>query len=204
MRNHLYMMNRSCGAIDMGSGADCDNLPTGGTRARLLLANYDDITSYTEDADGIISAITLDGAAKFYEFLGFRNDVKKSEEVVKPEIGIPKFKHNCGFVIYENTQLQKNNVEKIARGRFVAIVENKGKGDNSYEVIGKGVGVEIVAGAIRNAHENGGFFVISLSTPDDQGELEPKLPQTLQVVDSGFTIYQATSTYLDTIVQAES
>lgn len=179
----------ACGTITRGSQADCDNIPAGGTRARLLLANYDDIIGYEEDVDNNITAIELAPGATLHEFLGFRNDVKKSEEVIKPDVGIPKFKHNVGFVVYENTQIQKNNVEGLARGRFVAIVENKGKDANVFEVVGKGVGLEIVAGPIRNAHENGGFFVINLSTPDDQGELEGNLPQTLNVGGSG-DVYQ--------------
>ncbi len=197
----------ACGEINSGSSADCDNLPPGGTNARLTLFNYDDIEDYTEseDEEGIITEIILKDGKYGYQFLGFRNDVKKSEEVIKPDVGITKFKHNVGFVVYENTQAQKNNVEKIARGRFVAVVENKGKGDNSYEIVGKGVGVEIVAGPIRNAHENGGFFVISLSTPDDQGELESKLPQTLQVEESGSSIYVATTDYItDELLAPES
>ncbi|HET7898610.1 MAG TPA: hypothetical protein VFL47_13085, partial [Flavisolibacter sp.] len=160
--------------------------------------NYDEVAGYTEDSDNNITDIDMAGGAYAYEFLGFRNDVKKSEEVVKPEVGVPKFKHNVGFVVYENSQLQKNNVENIARGRFVAIVENKGKDENSFEVVGKGVGVEIVAGPIRNAHENGGFFVISLSTPDDQGELEPQLPQTLLAGGSGSgSVYQNNLAFID-------
>jgi hypothetical protein len=191
----------ACGTIDRGSQADCDNIPDGGTRARLLVANYDDVVGYTEDADGNITDIELAVGAFLYEFLGFRNDVKKSEEVIKPDVGIPKFKHNIGFVVYENTQVQKNNVENIARGRFVAVAENKGKDANVFEVVGKGVGVEIVAGPIRNAHENGGFFVISLSTPDDQGELESRLPQTLLVAGSG-DAYQSNLAFLESLLPA--
>lgn len=182
-----------CGSIDKGSSVDCDEIPVGGTRARLLVANIDDIVSYTETGDGTITAITLDSGKFFYEFMGFRNDVKHSQDVIKPDIGIPKFKHNVGWVVYENTQIQKNNVENLVRGRFVAIVENKGKDANSFELVGKDVGVEIVAGPIRNAHENGGFFVISLSTPDDQNETENKLPQTVLV-----TNYAGTLAYLET------
>jgi hypothetical protein len=192
----------ACGAIDRGSQADCDNIPEGGTRARLILFNYDDIESYTEDADGNITDIVLVPGATGYEFLGFRNDVKKSEEVIKPEVGIPKFKHNLGWVIYENTQVQKNNVENIARGRFTAVAENKGKDANVFEVVGKGVGLEIVAGPIRNAHENGGFFVLSVSTPDDQGELESKLPQTLQAPAGSGTIYQANLALIESLLPA--
>jgi hypothetical protein len=192
----------ACGTIDRGSQAgECDDIAPGGTRARLLLANYDDILGFETDTDGNITEINLADDAYLYEFLGFRNDVKKSEEVLKPDIGITKFKHNVGWVIYENTQLQKNNVENIARGRFVAIVENKGKGADSIEVVGKGVGLEIVAGPIRNAHENGGFFVISLSTPDDQGELESSLPQTLKVEGSG-NVYENNLAYLADLLPA--
>lgn len=170
----------ACGSITRGSTVEeCADLPPGGTRARLLLANHEDVVTITKDVDGQVTAITMDAGTTFYEFTGFRNDVKKSEDVIKPEIGIPKFKHNVGWVIYENTQLQKNNVENIARGRFIAIVENKGKDVNSFELVGEDVGLEIVAGVIRNAHENGGFFVLSLSTPDDQGELESQLPATI-------------------------
>lgn len=190
----------ACGSITRGSVIEeCADIPPGGTRARLLLANIDEIESFTEDGDGQITAITMADDATLYEFTGFRNDVKKSEEVIKPDIGIPKFKHNVGFVIYENTQIQKNNIENIVRGRFVAIVENKGKDANSFEVVGKEVGLEIVAGSIRNAHENGGFFVISLSSPDDQGELEGQLPQTLIVTD-----YAGTLDYLEGLLPVGS
>jgi len=82
-----------------------------------------------------------------------------------------------GWVVYERTQAQKNNIEKLARGKFVVFVENKGKDADAWEVLGKDVGVEIVAGPIRNAHENGGFFVLNFSTAE--GEFEGKLPQTL-------------------------
>lgn len=198
-------MATGCGSITRGSQADCNNIPDGGTRARLILFNYDDVVEMTEDDDGNIIDIILAEGAYGYEFLGFRNDVKKSEEVIKPEVGIAKFKHNTGFVVYENTQIQKNNVEALARGRFIAVSENKGKNENVFEVVGKGVGLEIVAGPIRNAHENGGFFVISLSTPDDQNELENRLPQTLLVEESsGETAYQANLAFLDSLLEPTS
>lgn len=185
----------ACDTIDLGSEADCDNLPTGGTRARIVVFNYDDIEGYTEDANEQITAITLAAGATGYPFTGFRNDVKSSQDVIKPDTGIPKFKHTVGWVVYERTQIQKNNVEKLARGAFVCIVENKGKDSTSFEVVGKEVGVQIVAGPIRNAHENGGFFVMNLSTADDEGEMESKLPQTLLVNN-----YTTTLAYVDSLL----
>jgi len=169
-----------CGNITVGSSADCDNLPAGGTRARLILVNTDDInpdTGFTEDGTYRITDVNLIAGRSGYTFTGFRNDVKKTDEVVNPGIGLNQFKHGCGWVIYERTQAQKNNIEKLARGRFVAFVENKGRDADALECLGKDVGLEIVIGPIRNAHENGGFFMINLATPD--GEFESKLPQTV-------------------------
>lgn len=167
-----------CSTIDRGSAADCESLPSGGTRARVIVANFEDITGWTESTlDGRITGFTMAAGTSAYEFTGFRNDVKKSDEVVNPGIGINQFKHNVGWVIYERTQAQKNNVEKLARGKFIVFAENRGKDADAFEVIGKDVGVEIVAGPIRNAHENGGFFVLNFSTAE--GEYESKLPQTL-------------------------
>lgn len=196
--DHLYKLNRACGAIDQGSGADCDDIPEGGTRARVLLANYDNIVGY-EESGGVITGITMAGGATFYEFTGFRNDMKKSEEVIKPEIGMPKFKHAVSLVIYERTQEQKNNIESMVKGNVVAIVELLGKDDTAIEVVGKGVGLSIVAGVIRDAYANGGYFVVNLATPDDEGKLESKLPQTLLVTD-----YAETLTYLAGLLPASS
>lgn len=165
-----------CSSIGVGSAADCANLPIGGTRPRLIVINFDDITDW-DDSNGTITQITMSPGTVGYEFTGFRNDVKKMDDVTNPGIGINQFKHSLGWVIYERTQAQKNNIERLARGRFVVIAENKGKDDNALEVYGKGVGLEIVPGTIRNAHENGGFFVVNFATPD--GEHEGKLPQTL-------------------------
>lgn len=168
----------ACSSIDRGSAADCEALPSGGTRARFIVLNFEDVTGWTESTlDGKITAFTMAAGTSGYEFTGFRNDMKKSDEVVNPGIGINQFKHNAGWVIYERTQAQKNNIEKLARGKYIIFAENKGKDADAIEVLGKDVGVEIVPGPIRNAHENGGFFVVSFSTAE--GEFESKLPQTL-------------------------
>lgn len=192
----------SCGTITRGSSvAECDELPPAGTRSRLILINYDDILIiYTNDDQKIISIVLRSqsvggidlnaelnasftslstGGAGAFEFIGFRNDVKKSEEVVKREKSKQRFIHSVSFVVYEVDQLQKTNIKNMARGRFLAIVESKGQGDDSIEVLGKECGLQIVDGQIRNAHENGGVFVLSLATPNNGVEFERKLPQTL-------------------------
>lgn len=170
----------SCGAITRGSTVDeCDELPEAGTRARLILINYSDITRIYVNSQEKIVSIGLKSGKVGYEFQGFRNDIKKSEEVIRRETSKTRFTHALGFVVYETTQQQKKNLENLVKGRFVAIVENKGKYDDSIEVLGKEVGLGIVDGQIRNLHENGGAFILNLATPDNGVEYERKLPQTL-------------------------
>ena len=196
-----YIIQRDCGAIDRGSSADCDNLPVGGTEARMIVMNTADVAGYTEDADGNITDINLNPGATAYEFLGFRNDMKATQEAITPDVGPTRFKHGVGLNIYEMTQLQKNNIEKLARGNVVAIVENRGKDANAHEVFGKGVGLQIVPGVLRNAHENGGLYVLSLATPDGEGLTEPKLPQTLVVAGSG-SAYENNLAFIDDLLPA--
>lgn len=167
-----------CDRITIGSQADCEDLPEGGTRARLILINYRDVVSITEDNNGIITSIELEDGKTGYEFLGFRADIKKVDSVFKTVLK-GRFKHSVGFVIYERTQVQKNNVKALAKGRFIAIIENRGKGENSIEVVGKNVGLRIVGGVIRDAYDNSGMFVMQLQTPDNDAEFEKKLPQNL-------------------------
>lgn len=169
----------TCDEIDVGSSIDCSAIPVGGTVPKLRLINWDDLD---EDApftltSGKITAISVKTGKQAWTFTGFRNDVKKTDEVLNPGIGINQFKHGAGWVIYERTQAQKTNIEKLARGRFVAILENKGKDADAYELLGYKVGLEIVPGPVRNAHENGGFFIINMATPD--GEYEDALPKTI-------------------------
>jgi hypothetical protein len=185
-----------CGKMFKGSSPDCDNIPRGGTRPRVVGFNYDEIEDVTYDSDGRATVITLIGGATGYPFEGFRNDIKKSDEVINPGVGLNQFKHNIGLVVYSRTQEDKNNIEKLCKGRSVWITESKGKDDDAVEVHGLDVGVEIVPGSIRNLHENGGFFILSFATPD--GEYESKLPRSLG------TDYDDAQDIIDTLAPAES
>jgi hypothetical protein len=180
----------SLGKLGKSSVVDCMSLMPGGTRARLILINFDDISDYDENEEGVITAIYLKNNRQAYEFTGFRDDTQMSEEVSKPTVGVPVFSHKVGLTIYEIHQLQKNNIEQLSRGSFVGIIENRGMDDFSYEVLGIKTGLTIVAGPIRDAYEDGGFFTLSLATAED--EHEPKLPQTF-----GIDYDQATQDILD-------
>lgn len=187
----------ACDKITIGGNNNCP-LPRGGTRPRAIAFNFDEVLDHTEDSEGRILSIVLAPGATGHVFTGFRNDAKKSDEVVDPGVGPFQFKHNCGWIIYERTQEQKNNAEALAKGRFVVIIENKGKDDDAVEVLGIGVGVRLVAGVIRDAHANGGFFVLSFATPTEDHEFEGKLPQSLG------TGYANAQTIIDSLIPEES
>ena len=99
----------SCHTITIGSGPNCDDLPTPGTEARLILMNWDEVESIYVNSEGKIISIDLEGDAVAYEFLGFSQDVKKNEGVVQTNLK-NRFTHSVDFVVYEVTQEQKNNL----------------------------------------------------------------------------------------------
>lgn len=167
----------SCGTITQGADTDCDDIPEAGTRARLILMNYDEVEEILIE-NGRVVDITMQSGKIAYEFTGFRNDLQKTEDVVEKDGLKNRFGHALRFVVYDDTQEQKTNLENIGKGRFIAITERLGKGPDALEVLGKDVGLEIKVGTIRDAYENGGLFVISLNTPDNGDEFEQYLPKS--------------------------
>lgn len=178
----------SCGLITLGSRPDCDDPLKSGTRPRLFLINYDDVISVTESTStpNLITAITFAANKVAYVFENFKQDVKPVQSTIAPANGSNQNKHAVSFLVYETGQLQKNNIQEIQKGRFMAIVENKGKTANSFELYGLGTGMEIVPGDNRDGQANGGGYIIPLATPD--GEFEPMLPQTIFSTDYATTL----------------
>jgi hypothetical protein len=180
----------NCGNITQGAVYDCNNLLKGGTQPRLILFNYEDVLSTTPSMtiDNLITAITLAGGTTGYAFNGYRNDVKPLYESINLGVGQNVWKHQVSFIIYDISQEQKNNIQRIALGKFVAIVENNGKGTNAFEVLGLGSGLEIVPGQVRDPFASLGAYTLSLATAE--GEFEGLLPQTLFNTDYATTLSQ--------------
>lgn len=169
----------ACGEISLGSVVDCTALPAGGTRARAIVFNYDDIESYTE-SNGVITDINLKAGKFGYEFTGLGNSFKKAENFNRSaSTGLGSYKHSCSIIIYERTQEQKDNVASMGNGRFVVAMFNRGTDADAIELLGKDVGVEMQPGTIRDAYANDGFFVLSFATPEGEIENESNPAQTI-------------------------
>lgn len=179
----------SCGKITIGSLVDCTSPVKAGTMPRLILFNYDDVTAVTTSTStpNLISGLTLATNTVGYVFDGYKQDIKPTQEIIAPSNGLNQFKHSVNFIVYNIDQLQKNNVQRLAKGKFIAIAENKGKSVNSFEVYGLGSGLEIVPGVARDSFANGGGYLITLATQEN--EFEPLLPQTILSTD--YTVTKA-------------
>lgn len=182
----------ACGEITMGSAADCDNLPAGGTKAKCILYNYDDIESYTE-VDGVITDINLKAGKSGYLFEGLANSFQKSEDFSRSaSTGLGRYKHKNSIIIYERAQDQKDNIKSLGNGRFVGVLFNRGTDNDAIELAGKEVGLELQAGEIRNQYTNDGFFVLNMATPEGDIENESAPMQSIFI-----TSHEATLTMLE-------
>lgn len=182
-------MHRDCGSITEGSSADCENLPAGGTRARAIVFNYDEVAEITKDENGVITAIELIDGAFGYEFTGLGNSFQKSEDFSRSTTtGIGRFKHKNSIIIYKRTQAVKEQVKKFGNGRFMVVLFNRGEDNDAIELAGEDVGVELQAGEIRNAYANDSFFVLNMATPEGEIENESAPMRSVFITSNEATI----------------
>jgi len=181
--------------IELGFDPGATERPVGGTRKKFGIINFEDLdfsagSPFTLDGDGKITAIAMKATKVMYEYTGFRTDLKKSDEVITMGLGPNQFKHAASYVICDRTQVQKNSIEQHCRGKVLIFAENLGADADAFELLGAKSGLELVPGSIRNAHENGGYFTLSVATLE--GEFESKLPQTVGTTYAdGLTLFDA-------------
>jgi len=156
---------------------DCANPPTGGVRERLILYNFNDIDSHTEDADGAWTGITLKNNKVGFVFEGARNNVLPSATIRITAAGT-FYNHLVQFFVHSKTQLTKNNLACLGCSPVVGVIEGLSKDLNAFEVLGGGRGMFISEGTRGfNDPDNSGAFVLTVSTPDD-GAAEVRWPPT--------------------------
>ena len=201
--NPLNMIQRSsaCGGLDMGGAVDCDDPIVAGVDQRLILMNKDiyDRATVVENVStqNLIDSITLTQTGDAaYAFQGIRKSLNPQSAYVPAAVS-QGFDHQVDFLIFDISQAQKNNIEKMTGGKFVAIVQNAnavGNGDSVFEIFGKDVGLTVQASPMRinGDLESNGAYTISLKTSDDFGK-EPHLPSSYLVTDYAGTLAQITT-----------
>ena len=187
MKLHPFniMQRAICGSIEIGAAFDCDNPLVGGVETRLILMNkavYDRATvTFDVTVPQLITDIVLSqlGDAA-YAFDGTRLSLTPETSFV-PQTASSGYNHTVNFIVFDISAAQKENVERMALGKMVAIVQNvnaAGNSDTVFEVFGKDVGMEVLELTRINADlETLGGFSIQLNSSDDFSK-EPHLPSS--------------------------
>ena len=178
-------INGACGSIGSGSNYPCaPNGLSASVENRLILIDKDVYDRATVTFDMTLTSLitnivlTQSGDAG-YAFIGVRRSTRPQSAFVPQTVSIG-YDHQVEFQIFDISQAQKDNIEKLALSRVVAIVQNAnapGNADSVFEVFGKDVGLEMQAGPMRinTDLETNGSYTINLKTSDDSGK-EGKLP----------------------------
>lgn len=176
-----------CGSLLISSFPNCDQPFQGGVGndSRLVLIERADITSITYTGLDVISAITLASGASAWSYTGFKQSLKPNYKRVAAPSGQSMYQHKAEYFVFDYSQTMKNNLQRKANGRYVAIFENAKQDVNTFEVMGINVGLEVIE-LERAPQDNGGAVRILLQTPEN--EFEGKLPQTLLSTDYAGTL----------------
>lgn len=189
-----------CAKIAAGATLDCDNPAVAGLKDQLILINFEDYEDAVITLNGtnplIIENIVLPSGVVGYVFDGKRNSNEASYELVPKDFG-ELFMHKAGFKVFKNDGATKANLEKIAKGRFVAIIENVAKGASgaaAFELLGNDSGL-IATVISRNPIDDPtqGAYVINLESSPKS--LEAHLPKTIFI-----TSYAASKAIVDSLV----
>lgn len=179
----------NCGKISDDIFNNCDETLTGGVRDRLVLFNIDDIDDYDYNISNpqIIEAINLvtSPATRGYVFEGQNNSIDDSSALVKGKYSVG-YSHQIVFRIFGNGPEIKKQLEALAKGKTVAVIQNNfhgSTGSAAFELKGKEQGLEVtVMETNKSDADTQGAYVVTLATNPDRKE--GHLPAT--VFDTNF------------------
>jgi len=192
----------ACTGIDIGSAFDCENPIVAAVNQRLILINQNDYNEAVVTYDGTLTSLIANivlaaGGKQGYAFEGIRATLQPQSAFI-PGVSSSGYDHQLDFVVFDISQEQKDNLQKMGLGKMVAIVENAnavGNANSVFEVFGKDVGLELITNVrINGDQDTSGGFAIQLKTSDNQGK-EPKLPTSWWDTD-----YLTTKAKVDTLL----
>ena len=177
--------------ITGGFLVNCNNLPVAGIDANIVLINYDDInratTTFNATNELLIENFALKTGKTGYLLEGVKQSNGKNYSLVLGENLPNRFKHGISGKILNPSAANKAQFQKIANGKFVAVIKQNWKGvDNKYafEILVFEIGLELVE-ATNNSTEDSNTIVFSLTNVD--GYEEAKMPFNLLKTDFNTT-----------------
>lgn len=161
----------------------------------IILINWDDFkeASITESSS-VISAITLNGTDKAYRISSKEKANEASYTMNKGTYG-NSFVHQVIIRAFDRSQNTKDLINKLAQGRFAAIVEHvdPSSNDTVYELFGRQNG--LVASAIENNSNDADGVIGTITLASEDNARESEIPTSIYV-----TSLSATKTMIDALV----
>lgn len=157
--------NATIGSCRQGNGAITGD---------IVLINWDDWKEATITQTGsVISAITMNGTDKAYKVSSKEKANESSVTMNKGTYG-NSFVHQVILRAFDRSQTTKDLVNKLAQGRFVAIVEHvdPNAADTIFEVFGAQNGLTASAIEGNSTDADGVISAITLASEDNARESE--------------------------------
>lgn len=188
----IPMFTTLCGKISASQTINCNNPLQAGSEDTLTLINWEDWLDASLTLNGtntqIVENIVLASGITAFSMDGKNNSIAPKFELIKQPYA-EVYNHELNYKVFGVNASAKEQLEKKAKGRFVAIVHNKFKGasgDSAFEIYGADAGL-VVTQMIRdvNSSDTQGAFDIILKTSELSPE--PHMPKTLFVTDYATT-----------------
>ena len=188
----MFIIMPICAKISANVLYDCDNPMVAGAGDNLYLINKDDWdeATITEDVGNsqLITNIVLASGDLSYKFEGKNYSVEPTQKLVKQKYA-EVYDHEVTFKVFVANAATKEQLEKMASGSVVAIVENVHRGadgESAFEVYGRGSGLEVqdLERMLNDADTQGAFNIVLRSS---EVAKEPHLPATLYETDYATT-----------------
>ena len=125
-----------------GIGLTCEQLKanSGGLKQDAYLFNLSELLSYTEDADGYVTALTFETYKGLHVFTSTKNGASTISDIARVEGGNANFPQTVVLSLVDITPAQKAVLTDLAFATVGAIVEtSKGR----FEIFGIDLGLEV-------------------------------------------------------------
>jgi hypothetical protein len=149
----------ACVSFSGGISNDCSN--NIGGLSKVYLTDLSNISSYTQSG-GTVSAITMAGATKFYEFQFNRNSATFTEDLVKSvEAGSALFEQTVTLTIPRRDVTKRNTLSLLTQ-RDLAVIVKDSNGLYWYPGAVEGVYLSESTSTSGTAKADGSNYVLTL------------------------------------------
>jgi len=172
----------ACGSLTYGFDYECNNGLGGIKQGSILIAQWDNISSYTAAA-GIVTAITQSGATNFYRY-----QVRKfiagdaTEGVNDPKTGRVSFTSTFDFTLFNLSASKNVQLELLMSKPLVVIYQDN---NDVYHVLGITNGAEATGVARATGKDKGEMNGYTLTFTAEEAQLPYEVQSS---VVTGLTI----------------